>query len=306
MKKLNIKELLNDYAVHSATSGSKHTMPGWINMHCPFCEGPQDYHLGFHEKKEYFHCWRCNWHPLESTIATLINHNIYKTKEIIQQYRTGRPIIISQTDHEIQRPNEVKLPGNDITNTSPHYKYLLKRGFKPERISELIFTYNLKGTGPVGPYSFRIIAPIYFDGNLVSYQGRDYTNKSTLKYKACPKIKEVMDHKNCLYAMDLSRGDTVIIVEGIIDAWKLGSDTVATFGSSFTWAQIKLLAQRWKNRIVLFDADAKTQAYRLANALSAFPGKTSIAFLNDLKDPGESTHTQTQEIIEELKKGEIK
>jgi DNA primase len=116
---------------------------------------------------------------------------------------------------------------------------------------------------------------------------------------ACPKAEEVIDHKKCLYAMDLATTDTVVIVEGTVDQWKLGPSAVATFGQSFTLEQVKLLVNRWKRRIVLYDKGA-VQADKLANMLSGFSGETELACLNDLKDPGELTPEKGKEIMEKL------
>lgn len=325
MKKLDIQSLLKDYNIPFASTGSKHTAPGWINIHCPFCEGQQDFHLGFHETKEYFNCWRCGTHKMETVIATLTGTTIYEAYTILNHYRTGRPIPLKSHAIALIRPNSVKLPGIPLLATpttmpkltptipfilqnkgkaaivtTPHLAYLKKRGFVGVNLSQLLATYGLYGTGPIGPYNYRIIAPIYFDGNLVSYQGRDYTGKSLLKYKACPKTEEIRDHKNCLYGMDLVKGETVVVVEGVVDAWKLGPGAVATFGQSYTTAQIRLLVERWKRRIILFDKDAKTQANRLATTLSGFSGETLMVTLNDYKDPGELSVENGQEIMKIL------
>lgn len=301
MKKLNIQALLHHYNIPFATSGSKHTMPGWVNIHCPFCTGPKDFHLGFHEQREYTNCWRCGWHGLDHTIANITNQNIYEAKRVITQYRTGRPIQIKDVEaHEIHRPNKVKLPGGELEKV--HLNFLKSRGFGVESIQWLVDTYKIKGTGPVGPYSHRIIAPIYFDNNLVSYQGRDYTNQSNLKYKACPKKDEVMEHQNCLYGMDLAMyTNFVVVVEGIFDVWKLGPGAVATFGTSFTWNQVKLLSERWKNRIILYDKDAEKKSIELGNTLSSLGGNTMVATLDAITDPGEFTIKEAQKIMKGIK-----
>jgi len=298
MKSLNYQQLLSDFNIPFATTGSKHTMPGWINTHCPFCIGPKDYHLGFKIKTEHTHCWRCGWHPLDASVAALTNQTVFEARQTLTQYRTGRPILFTETKL-VQRPSHIDVPGGPLEQ--PHINYLKKRGFDDESIEWLINTYKIKGTGPIGPYNYRIIAPVYFDGNLVSYQGRDYTNKSPLKYKACPKEKEIRFHKDCLYAMDLAREETIVIVEGFVDAWKLGPGAIATFGCEFTWGQVRLLVERFKRHVILFDPDAETHIYKLSRAISSLCKTTSVAILKGWKDPGELSLEKGRELMQLIK-----
>ena len=301
--------------------GNKHCSPGWVQVCCPYCDGSKDYHLGFHLAKEFYNCYRCGSHRLDITVAALIGQSVYAAKDIIKQYRTGlhiREEIVNQ--QKLPHSTHVVLPGlpldptatkkqsttgqistidPKITQHSQAVNYLIKRGFSGENLANLIKTYNLHYTGIFGEYNFRIIVPIYFDGNLVSYQGRDYTDQSKLRYKACPKAEEVIDHKKCLYAMDLATTNTVVIVEGVVDQWKLGPGAVATFGQTFTMVQVKLLINRWSRRIVLYDKGA-VKAKELANILSGFSGKTELVCLNNLKDPGELTIEKGKEIMKKL------
>ena len=317
MNKLDILSLYKDYSIPFATSGSKHTMPGWVNVSCPFCTGSKDYHLGFNETKEYFHCWRCGFKTQVESISALLSVSLADAKDIINAYRTNkiqevkRPLVASKAA-------KVALPGVSMDPTTPQISptrgqiltiapymtlgrvYLAKRGFRGPFLTDLISTYNLHITGPIGPYKFRIIIPIYTDGQLVSYQGRDYTGQSDLRYKACKRTDEVKDHKDCLYAMDLAKGDTVVIVEGVVDAWKLGAGAVATFGTSYKPSQVKLLVERWKNRVILFDKAAKKEGEKLANTLSGFSGTTKLVLLNESKDPGDLPIEKAREIMKRL------
>ena len=317
MKKLDIISLYKDYSIPYATSGSKHTMPGWINTNCCFCGG-KDYHLGFHEATEHFHCWCCGFKTQNETISALLGVSLTDAKAIIKAYRSNRVFIHNKPLTIIKAP-KVILPGVSLTLTTPEKQpvrgqiltidpymtlgraYLEKRGFKGQNLTDLINLYNLHVTGPIGPYKFRIIIPIYVDGELVSYQGRDYTGQSDLRYKACKKTDEVKDHKSCLYAMDLAKGDTVVVVEGVVDAWKLGAGAVATFGTSFLPSQVKILAEQWKNRVILFDKTAKREGEKLANMLSGFNGTTELAILNESKDPGEIPIEKARKIMKMLR-----
>jgi DNA primase len=294
IKPINILKLYQDFSIPIFTTG-KNVSSGWINTTCPFCEDKSN-HLGYNPKKGIFCCWKCGSHPLEYTVAALISQNIYEVKELLKQYQSKRPI--KQIDKKlIMGTDKIKLPGNPLNkiNHARAWNYLIGRGFFDP--TDTINTYNLYCTGPVGEYNFRIIAPIYFDKNLVSYQGRDYTNKAYLRYKTCPKTEEIREFKHCLYGIDLAMSDTVVIVEGIVDKWKLGIGAVVTFGIGFTWAQVKLLMERYERHIIMYDKNADKQAYKLANALSGTSKETIIACLDDYKDPGELKIEQAKEIM---------
>ena len=98
----------------------------------------------------------------------------------------GKPQYVARKKSH-RKPTTIILPKHTEL-TRPHKNYLIKRNFDPD---ELEFKWRLVSTGPVGPYKHRIIAPIYFNEKLVSYQGRDITDKAKLKYKACKRILEV-------------------------------------------------------------------------------------------------------------------
>ena len=161
--------------------------------------------------------------------------------------------------------------------------------------------WGLLGTGPIGEYKFRIVAPIEFEGRLVSYQCRDITGRAALPYLACAQENEVRDHKHCLYGMDLVPGHSVVIVEGIADVWRLGPGAIATFGIGYTTEQVDLM-RRWKRRFVLFDSadpQALEKAEQLADMLSGFGGWTEILEI-DSSDPGAMDQEDANDLMKEL------
>ncbi len=113
--------------------------------------------------------------------------------------------------------------------------------------------------------------------------------------------KEARHHKACLYGLDQVPGETVVIVEGITDVWRLGVGSVATFGIKYTKTQV-LLLKRFKRRAILFDSadsQAQEQAEKLAKELSAFSGET-ISLIIDAKDPGTMSPKDAQDLMRQL------
>jgi len=99
---------------------------------------------------------------------------------------------------------------------------------------------------------------------MVSFQTRDITGKSDLKYISCPKAREVIQHKHILYGKNWNR-KVGIAVEGVTDVWRLGPAAFAVFGIEFLNQQVRQMAKLFKRVIVLFDDDP--QAIRQAAIL---------------------------------------
>lgn len=295
---MNFNKFCQDYNLETAPPDHKHYQEGWTNVECPLCTGNAGYHLGYEEDTDRFHCWRCGPHKHVEAIAGLLKTGNGEAARLWKRYSSKRPRRIHRKPKVIERQIKVSLPPGTQTMKKRHRRYLRSRGFDPDRLEE---TWGLLGTGPFGPYKFRIVAPITFEGKLVSYQGRDITNRQRLRYKACPMEKEARHHKACLYGLDQVPGETVVIVEGITDVWRLGVGSVATFGIKYTKTQV-LLLKRFKRRAILFDSadsQAQEQAEKLAKELSAFSGET-ISLIIDAKDPGTMSPKDAQDLMRQL------
>lgn len=146
--------------------------------------------------------------------------------------------------------------------------------------------WELQATGPTGKYKHRIIAPIYLNNFLISYQGRDWTEKSGLRYKACELEKEIVAHQEILYGIDLAVHHKVILVEGITDAWRFGPGAVACFGIEMKKRQLLLLMERFSEVYIMFDDDPQAidQAEEIAADLSMAGILTEICLIDG--DPG--------------------
>lgn len=284
----------NDYHVSFISEGHKHCQPGWIQLPCPFCIGNPGFHLGFNLSKGYFNCWRCGFHSNLEVIKTLSNTNWSNAKEISKVYEsTG---IFYKPKFKIKK-KKFKLPLGTEEVKKRHIKYLEKRNYDSK---EIINTWGLLGTGTVGPYKHRLIAPITFNGRIVSFQGRDITNKSKLKYKACPMAYEIINHKNILYGLDEAIGDTCILVEGITDVWRLGKGAIATFGIETKETQIDLIAERFNRVNILFDDDPQAikQAYRIGHKLIHLGCSVTINLIEG--DPGDLSNEEASDIVRKI------
>lgn len=272
---------------------------GWVNIHCPFCQGSQDYHLGLRADGMGCHCWRCGKHKLWDTVKAVCGSSPGLLSQIRERYGAG-PVRLVVDDTTRLYAHSVSWPAGVLESIPVMaVDYLRSRGFDPIILAG---TWGLRFTGPTGPYKFRIIAPIYDGGKLVSYQGRCYTGKRELRYKACLKDLEAVDHQNLLYGEWLVTGQHIIVVEGITDAWRFGPGAVATFGIGYTKAQVERLAKYGRVSLV-FDSDPQAieQAELLGAELKGLNPEivVDIVELED-GDPGELSAGDVRELKRRL------
>lgn len=284
-----------DFGIQYVTEGHKHCQPGWIQISCPFCTGNPGWHLGYSENGDFFNCWRCGFHTNKEVIRTTAVTSWEKTHEIFMEYQTHRSG--KTKSREYRHAKKLKLPPGCSALTPRHMSYLQRRGFDPYRIMS---EWDILGTGPVGDYKHRIIAPIYYNNRLVSYQGRDITDKSSLKYKACKIEDEVIHHKHILYGLDKATGPNCILVEGIVDVWRLGAGAVAGFGIKMKTSQLAILIERFRKVYVMFDDDpqAKKEAEKIAFDLAMTGIDCEICIIEG--DPGDMNQKKADKISKSL------
>jgi len=305
---MDIIRLYEDFGVDYLTEGNKHCTPGWVNTHCPFCEGSKNYHLGFNIQNEFFVCLRCGWKPTIKTIAKLIHVTENEAKEVIKRY--GGKSTLAKTQNEKIKINKkpFKYPTNTTILMPQHKAYLERRGFNPDKLEK---TWGIMGTGPISKldnidYKNRILIPIYWQGEVVSFQARDITGKHPIKYMACPEYREKVKHKHILYGHpSIWEKESCICVEGVFDVWRLGRKAVATFGIKYKIQQIQVLAKTFKKVAVLFDTEpqAVKQAEKLVSELR-FRGVEAFNVTFEMengKDPADLSEDEAKEIVRKLR-----
>ena len=262
------KKFLTDHNIVFTTTG-KNASDKFYQTRCIFCNDSSN-HLGWHRDKDYLFCWLCGHHSLAQAMYRLGIPKKEKEKYVILSRAASEPLKSSNNNKDLI------IPGQELQDY--HRDYLEKRGFDT---SALISRYRLRGTGPAcGKDKFRIIIPIFYNGQIVSYQGRDVTGVSEERYRACPKPKEIIPHKEILYDMDNCRESHVMVVEGIPGVWNLGRNVTACFGAEYTPEQVYLLA-KFKTIFIYFDQDEAgiRAAKTLSTALDAI-GRNAFVINN--------------------------
>lgn len=294
----NAQQFLKDYNI-DRTLQHPHCTANRINIHCPFCAGSKDYHLGIHVTNAYGNCWRCGPHSIIEIVHALLNIQWREAYKIVDEYKNIAGIKVAAKAKFINR-QDTKIPQGLVELEDRHKKYIISRKFDPKILQD---TWGIKSTGIVGAYCHRIFIPIMYRSEIVSYQCRTPFDNVELRYKTCEKKDEKIHHKHILYGMDNVPDDTIVVVEGVTDVWRLGPGAVSTFGLSYTKEQMYLIS-KYKNIFILFDNEpaAQEKAHKLANdvAYLNLTGKVSVVNAKISGDPGDLPQEKADVLMHKL------
>lgn len=268
---------------------------GWANVRCPWCSD-RGHHGGFNLAGSYYNCWKCGSHDLGQTLKRLLRLSFAQVAELLKEFE-GHSKVVERLNSGFSKVTKLDWPGKPLI--AGERKYLKSRGFDPKY---LVSVYGIAGGGISGDWKYRILIPLFLDGRLVSYLGRDITGQSKMRYKNLALDKSILDPKDCLYNIDACKSDEVFILEGPTDVWRMGPGFVATLGTSVTSAQVKLIAQRFKRATFLFDPEpeAQAKAARTATQLAALGVATDLVDLELDDDPGSLSFEQANDVRKEL------
>ena len=116
-------------------------------------------HGGFCIKDGHFSCWVCGWHPIEDVVMALSRMPYHEACAVVQGLQTQNPGkgLIKRERPVAGVQGAVEWPLGSGPLQAHHKRYLAGRGYDPDYLEE---HYQLRGTGPVGPYAYRVIAPV--------------------------------------------------------------------------------------------------------------------------------------------------
>jgi hypothetical protein len=279
---MGLLQILSDHSIEH-TSEHHHCSPGWVQVHCPFCPGKRNFHMGIKLDGKGANCWRCGGHDSSVVLSTLLRISRRDAKRLLGLTSL---VVFQPKRSPRDRPSSLKLPYHDKELSVIHQRYLLSRNFEPDQIEQV---YGVVGTGPLGGYKWRLVIPIYREGKLISYMGRDVSGKSETRYKNCPDVKQIFPAKHWLYDLDRCKDrERILVVEGPTDVWRMGVGAVATMGITWTWEQATLLS-KFNTVFICFDPEeqAQEQARKLGEVLSLAGVDAEVIALDPgEKDPG--------------------
>lgn len=291
---IDIERFLSSRGIQFDYEG-KNIQQGWIGLKCPFCHDHSN-HGGINLDSNWFKCWVCGRikSPIE-VIKKVEGCGWGKAYHVAREYlnrefkQKNPGLTRSNFDYgQSILPKEAKKKFPNL-----HRKYLENRGFDPDKLIE---KFDLYAVDLVGDYKYRIVAPVYINGEIVNFVAADVTKKQKIPYKNAPNKAVKIVRAEIVYNIDSAR-DFLVVVEGLTDVWRLGDGAGATLGVAFTEQQLALIAGKKFERIyVMYDADAEEQAERLANQLSAVCQKVIVILLEE-GDPADLSQSEADKIM---------
>jgi len=300
----DVVSYLNDKGVSFATEG-KDVTQGWIGLQCYWCTDTST-HLGVNLTSNLISCWRCG---VKGSVVRLIKE-IEKTNSfpevlsIMERHQDFSRLSLIKEDVESTHQIRIQIPGFFASMEWPNVPQLVKnflfnRGFDPETICR---SKSLFYGGVAGKFKHRLILPITQKGKLVSWVGRDLSGRSTIPYLNLEDEKSVFPVKSTLYGYDEAPpGRNVVVVEGIMDQWKLGPGAVATYGTQWTQKQVSLLRELYPNKvIILFDSEDMAQESAVKLSKQIWFCDCEVQELTEVNDPGDLTLIQGKQLMETI------
>jgi DNA primase len=273
---------------------SKNASQGWYSLRCPF-HGDHADHMGFNPQSGALSCWICGKKGPIDYIKAVLGIPKPEAFSLYRKYLTHNSYSAMGKIKKKAQGSSILLPGKEFTLTEQ--KYLNKRGLNEKHCE----VYDLRSGGQDVVWAYRIVFPIYNNGVIVSVTGRGISSSCEPKYWTLPLDKELIHHKHIFYGLDLVN-ETVVVVEGPIDAVRGGPGFIACFGVNMSDEQLCSLLL-FKKVLFLKDSDAAgdkftEQAYKLA----ALGGKDIevIDMDNGFKDVGAMSDGAIHDLRREL------
>jgi hypothetical protein len=201
------------------------------------------------------------------------------------------------------------IPLHMLPHDHPACAYLKNRRFDPDELSKVWNVHYCQSTA-VDENGFvpgtkvhahlvqgRIIFPAYRAGVMVGYQARAIAEHQ-IKYYTMPGFRK----QYMLYNGDRAKDyDFGVVVEGVLDAIRVGPQSVALLGKSMSWRQRELILAYWGSGAlcILLDPDAVKETERAQKLLNpqSFRWGSFCLTLQPGTDPGDMNRDELWALI---------
>lgn len=296
---MNFIKLFEDYHIPAVPDKKG----PWVNIDCPYCDEKGHYNMGINCAGDYYHCWKSpHSYPIKKVLSDVLNVPMNSLDEILSGYEGGKNL-----SHRFLKKSKVKkieLPTD--TFTPAERKYLKARGFSPKYLHE---KYGLVGGGISGKWKFRIIIPIYYNGQLMSWTGRSILSKKKIKELGIPRYKNlsieesVKNPKELFFNLDNCKGKEVVLTEGSFDVLRFDGNAICSLGTELTEGQITLLSERFEKVFILFDNEPEAQEKARKFGMQISSMGVEVEIVEAFSDFGKNDMGEcTEEEIKKIKK----
>ena len=296
---------------------------GRVACRCPWC-GAADpsHHMSISLEGKGWRCWRNNQHrggDPTRLVAALIHCSTEQAHvivhgaasvdlpgDLLSRVRGAlAPPAAQASVVKLLLPKEF-LPFKDLPSARPFASYLRARGFNYRDIERLTIDYGVRYCTR-GPFASRIIFPVYFQEQLVTWTGRTVSHRDHLRYKALSieadeirgtpaAVGSIFSYLLWYDQLALWTRDTLVICEGPFDALRVnvlgrrhGIAATCFFTSRPSHQQVGLfheLVPKFRRCVLLLDSDMAMKVHGLGWELSSL--KIDVVKLPaGIKDPGE-------------------
>lgn len=208
-----------------------------------------------------------------------------------------RPATTETVQLVVEPPGEIKRI-DSLPEYHPAVEYLVSRGFSD--ISALARDFDIGVCVSYREDKFRIMKgriyiPVYFNRQLVGWQGRVVGDHAkTVKYY------NGLRKSQALYNYDVaSQQPCAVIVEGVPSVWRLGAAGICIFGKTLSAWQLNTIATTWAHKpvFVMLDHDAQAELEYAVHALCRHNVHVVPVILPDDKDPADYTKPELFRIL---------
>lgn len=326
----NWVQFLDSNHIHYVTSGPN-VSRGHIATHCPFC-GNQDpsQHMSLNTKHGGWNCWRNDNHSGKSPVylvqallscsreraQSIVGEGVFIPDDFLGAVRELVAPAQSTAQRQVTLPPEFKPFGTGAPSARRFEKYLRGREFTQKQIDRMTPRYGLRYCTS-GRFKGRIIFPVTFEGELMTYTGRSVYPDEELRYKTLsydpeleekPAVGPISDYLLFYDKLLANKNDCDVLIycEGPFDALKVnvigrphGICATCFFTSSPSQGQIDLagdLIPIYKRRYLMLDAGTFATALRTQIDMSTLVHRV-LTLPKHIKDPGLLTEQSLLDIV---------
>ena len=261
---------------------------------CPQCDHEKK-KLSVNVDKNVFKCWVCDWSG--KNIYRIVKRygstdNRYEWRSFVEQIEIENfsdklfsPVLKKETT-KLALPREfISLANKNLPNTSLYpLNYLKSRGIDKNNIIKWKMGYC-----PTGKYAGRVLIPSFSEEGEINYfVTRSYDND--WKKYINPDVSRDIVFNYPYVDFD----EDVVIVEGVFDAVKAGTNSIPILGSTLN-ENSKLFYEIVKNDTCVYlalDPDAIKKTNRIIDLLLRHDIETYFIDASPYTDIGEMTYEQ--------------
>jgi len=330
IQEFDIESYLDEIGIDYKDSG-KNIGNGSIGICCPLC-GDDNYHMGINIEKKFYNCWRCGDYDengrgslfkliylleglnSKEAFKRIVGYSVYEAdwedknvyeslKKIEERWKSTenkklleinsrKKLIIEGRCKKLEELNPNLLTDNSFLS------YIKQRNFTIDQLNRWGVKAYISGK-----FTRRLVFPLYSDGKIVNYTGRDVTGNATLRYLHLGNDESIISIKSILYGLDYVevKQDQLVLVEGVLDAIRVGKGlAVASMGLVLSERQKELLFLRNPKKLfIMFDYNAWIEAEKIKKELGVFIDNITVVRLPDGKDPADLKKSQLHNIFNE-------